>query len=244
MGSPVALVTGGGSGIGLAVAEHLINQHGYKVAIIDIDSQRASEESSRLGSQNCLGITADVTDYDEQSRAFVQAFEWGGNRLDVFFANAGIGDQDSLYKDFAIDTQSNLPKPLNLRTIEVNLNAVIQGIHLARHFFTEKNNKKGGRIVATSSVVGLYPNYCLPLYAASKHGIVGLVRSLAPVYLKDNITINSLNPTLIDTNLMPKGVAGKYNSPENDTHVDGRESIRCYPQRRSAHWTSYGACTG
>lgn len=218
MNSPVALVTGGGSGIGLGVAEHLINHHGFKVAIIDIDSQRVKAESERLGSNNCLGIHADITDYDQQAQAFLQTFEWGANRLDLFFANAGIGDTDSLYKDMnGLDEKTGLPKPLDLRTIEVDLHAVLQGIHLARHFFSEKNLKGGGKIVVTSSVVGLYPNYAMPLYATAKHGVVGLVRSLAPVYLKDKITINVINPTLIYTNLMPKHVAEEFHKPDQTT---------------------------
>jgi 15-hydroxyprostaglandin dehydrogenase (NAD) len=217
MDSPVALVTGGASGIGLAVTEHLIHHYGYRVAIVDINPERVKEQSERLGSTACLGIQADVSDYAQQSKAFLQTFEWGGNRLDLFFANAGIGDDDSLYKDMQMDDDSGLPRALSLRTIDVNLYAVIQGTHLARHFFCEKNSKKGGRIVVTSSVAGLYPLYVLPLYTASKHGIVGLVRSLAPVYLKDNITINALNPTLVETNLMPKHVAEKHKDPKNLT---------------------------
>ena len=217
MSSPVALITGGASGIGLAVAEHLVHHYGYKVAILDISAERVQEESTRLGSNSCLGIQADITDYDQQAKAFVQAFEWGGNRLDVFFANAGIGDEDSLYQDMQMEESTGLPKPVNLRTLDVNLYAVIQGIHLARHFFCEKNSNKGGRIVATSSVAGLYPLYVIPIYSASKHGIVGLVRSLAPVYLKDNITINALNPTLVATNLMPRHVAENYSDPKNLT---------------------------
>ena len=218
MDSPVALVTGGGSGIGLAVAEHLINHHGWRVAILDIDEKRAKEESARLGSKNCFGIHVDITDYDQLARAFLQIFEWGGNRLDLFFANAGVGESDSLYKDlFGINEDTGLPKPLNLRTIDVNLNATLQGIHLARHFFLEKNSKRGGKIVVTSSVVGLYPNMCMPLYAASKHAIVGLVRSLAPIYLKDNITTNAILPTLIETNLMPKHMVREFHEPEQTT---------------------------
>jgi 15-hydroxyprostaglandin dehydrogenase (NAD) len=160
----------------------------------------------------------DITDYDQQAQAFKTTFDWGDGRLDLFFANAGIGDSDSLYKDtFGLDDKTGLPKKLDLRAMDVNLNAMIQGIHLARHIFTEKNENPGGKIVTSSSVVGIYGNYAMPLYTSSKHGVVGLVRSLAPVYAKDNITINSLCPTLIETNLMPKEYVREFHVPEETT---------------------------
>lgn len=217
MNSPVALVTGGGSGIGLGVTEHLINLHGYRVAIVDRDAKRVKAESERLGSNNCLGIQGDVTNYEDQCKAFVQAFEWGGNRIDLFFANAGVGDSDSLYKDTATDEKTGLPKPLNLSIIDINLNAVLQGVHLARHFFSEKNSKPGGKIVITSSQLGLYANPPIPLYTTAKHGLVGLVRACAPIYLKDKITINAICPTLIKTNLMPSHITDEFHVPEQTT---------------------------
>lgn len=218
MSSPVALVTGGGSGIGLGVTEHLINHHGYRVAIIDRDAKRVKEESERLGSNNCLGIACDVTDYNAQCQAFVQAFEWGGNRLDMVFLNAGVGDSDSLYKDTAIDEKTGLPKPLNLSIIDINLTAVLQGVHLARHFFREKNSHQHTcRIVITSSQLGLYANPPVPLYTTAKHGLVGLVRACAPIYLKDRITINAICPTLIRTNLMPADITEEFHVPEQTT---------------------------
>ena len=75
MSTPVALITGGGSGIGLAVAEHLIRFHGFKVAIADIVQERVTEQASRLGSDSCLALHLDVTDYDSLCKAFVQTFE-------------------------------------------------------------------------------------------------------------------------------------------------------------------------
>lgn len=192
MSAPVALITGGGSGIGLAVTEHLINHYGYRVGIVDIDADRAASQAARIGEQHCLGLHADVCDYDQLADAFLQTFLWGGHRLDLFFGNAGIGDSDSMYKDLALDEHTGLPLPLDLRCVDVDLLAVMQGVHLARHFFAEKNNddgaggarRKGGvkRVVVTSSVLGLYANHALPQYCAAKHGLVGFVRSCAPVY--------------------------------------------------------------
>lgn len=212
MSNPVALVTGGGSGIGLAVTEHLIRFHGFRVVIVDIDAERGKAEAERL---NTLFVQADVTDYEQQAKAFQQAFEWGGNRLDVFFANAGIGDRDSVYKElFGLDESTGLPKPLNLQTLDVNVSAIIQGVHLARHFFLSKNSQLGGKIVITSSCLGVYSNPALPLYTASKHALVGFVRSTAPVFAGSRITINALLPVMIETNLMPEPVRPLWDSKQ------------------------------
>lgn len=207
--SPVAIVTGGGSGIGFAIAEHLIQFYGYKVAIFDMDERRIKESGIQLG-DHCLAVHVDVTDYDQQAKAFLKTWEWGGCRLDSVYLNAGIGDTDSLYKDFAIDEQTGLPRPLDLRTMDVNLNAVIQGIHLARHFFSEKNTIRGGQIVVTASMFGLYPTHAVPLYSTSKHAVVGLVRSLAPVYAKDSISINALCPALVDTHIIREDIMRQW----------------------------------
>ncbi|KAF2772918.1 NAD(P)-binding protein, partial [Teratosphaeria nubilosa] len=183
MSQPVALVTGGGSGIGLAVTEHLTNFHGYKVAVLDINAERGQAEVDSLnaGSDNCLFLHVDVTTYDQQAQAFKQIYEWGGNRLDLFFANAGIGDTDSIYKNlYGIDEATGLPKTLHLTCLDVNLNAVLQGIHLARHFFELRG--KGGKIVITSSCAGVYHLHAAPQYTASKCALVGLVRATAPVF--------------------------------------------------------------
>jgi 15-hydroxyprostaglandin dehydrogenase (NAD) len=145
------------------------------------------------------------------------SFEWGGNRLDLFFANAGTGESDSMYKAMhGVDGKTGLPKALNLKTMDINLDAVIQGIHLARYFFTEKNNTPGGTIIANSGVVGIYAIHPLPMYTATKYGVVGLVRALAPVYYKDNITINCLCPTLVDTNLIPKHIIEEFNVTDKE----------------------------
>ncbi|KAF7190326.1 Short-chain dehydrogenase/reductase ATR7 [Pseudocercospora fuligena] len=214
MASPVALITGGASGIGLAVAEHLIQFYGYKVAICDIVKSRVQAQTAALGTDHCLGLCFDVADYSALAKAFIQCYEWGGNRMDLVYLNAGIGDTDSLYKDLHIDSNTGLPAPVDLRVLDVNLHAVINGINLARHFFLEKNERRGGRIAVTSSVLGLYPNHSIPLYTASKHALVGLVRALAPVYAKDNISINAILPTMIDTNLMPEMIRPLWNKDQ------------------------------
>jgi len=219
MSKPVALITGGANGIGFAVAEHLILRHGYRVSIIDVNAESGKAAATQLNAagDNCLFLRVDVTDYRGQAEAFQKTFEWGGNRLDLFFANAGIGDSDSVYKDlFDLDEKTGLPKPLNLKVLDVNLNAVLNGVNLARHFLTVKNSdpSKGGKIWVTSSCVGLYPNHCIPLYTASKHALIGFVRSTAPVLAGLNISINAILPTLIETNLMPEAIRPLWDRSE------------------------------
>lgn len=209
MSQPVALVTGGASGIGLAVAEHLANYYGYKVALLDIDASRGRAAALDLnaGGDRCLFLHVDVSDYSQQAQAFQQVFEWGGNRLDVFFANAGIGDTGSVYKDLAgIDAATGLPRPADLKIVDVNLNAVLQGTHLARHFFAKNSSRRaGGHVIVTASCLGVYPLHALPLYSATKHALVGFVRSTAPVFKHAlGIAINAILPNMVETNLMPE----------------------------------------
>ena len=151
MSKPVAFVTGGGSGIGLACSTHLISR-GYRVYIVDLDDTRGNEAAKTLG-EECRYEKVDVSNYSQQAHAMKNAFEWGGNRIDLLVANAGIADTQSIYKDGELD-EEGLPKPLSLKAVNVNQDAVIQGVWLFRHF-ARKNKTPGGKVVITSSVVGL-----------------------------------------------------------------------------------------
>lgn len=151
MSQPVAIVTGGASGIGLAVTKHLLSR-GYKVVIADFnpEGEKIAEE---LGS-SCSFYQTDVSKYEQQAALFNHTFKWGGDRLDFVHLNAGIDDKQSLYeKDAALD-ENGLPLPLNLKTLDVDLDAVFQGVWLFKHF-ARKNKSPGGKIVVTSSAAGI-----------------------------------------------------------------------------------------
>ena len=155
MSKPVAIVTGAASGIGLAMTKHLLSR-GYKVAMADMNSNEGERLHSELGSDTMFHQT-DVSSYDQQAALVSQAFEWGGNRLDFFAANAGIDDRQSLYQDNStVELNANgVPKPLNLKTMDVDLNAVLQAIWLFKYYAGKNTGKKGGNIVITSSAAGL-----------------------------------------------------------------------------------------
>jgi len=157
MSKPVAIVTGAGSGIGEGVATHLYSK-GYKVVIADLNPTTGEKVASNLG-PNAKFIQADVSSYHSQALLFKQAYEWGGNRLDFFHANAGIDDRQILYgaEDKEELDDEGLLKPLNTKTMQVNLEAVIQGLWLFKYYVRRSKEVGGGKgkFVATSSAAGL-----------------------------------------------------------------------------------------
>lgn len=151
MSKPVAIVTGAASGIGLAVSKHLLSK-GYRVVLADVNGQEGNQAASELG-DDAVFHKADVSVYAEQAALFQKAFTWGGDRLDFLAANAGIDDRQSLYETEEALDENGVPKPLNLKTIEVDLQAVFQGIWLFKHYARKSPNPKG-KIVITSSAAG------------------------------------------------------------------------------------------
>lgn len=156
MSKPVAIVTGAGSGIGEAVAKHLHGK-GYKVVVADLNSTAGQRVVDDLG----IGahfIQTDVSDYRSQALLFKHAFEWGGNRLDFFHANAGIDDRQKLHgsEEQELDDEG-LVKPLNTKTMDVNLEAVIQGLWLFKYYVRCSKEAGGGKghFIATSSAAGI-----------------------------------------------------------------------------------------
>jgi 15-hydroxyprostaglandin dehydrogenase (NAD) len=203
MAPPVAIITGASSGIGLALTKYLLER---KWSVVMGDENPQKEDLS-----NTLFIKTDVTSWDQQANLFQKGYEWQG-RLDFFAANAGIDDRDDI---FASITSENPPKQPNLKTFEVNLFGTYYGIKLAAHYFSLDSTKAGkpkpgGKIVVTSSAAGIYPMPVCPQYASSKHGLVGLVRSLAPVAMPVNIRINALCPALVKTGLAPPGLLDSF----------------------------------
>ncbi|KAF2121853.1 hypothetical protein BDV96DRAFT_459886, partial [Lophiotrema nucula] len=203
MSKPVGIVTGAGSGIGLAVATHLISK-GYKVVIADLNPKTGEEAAKSLGADATF-IQCDVASYQAQARLFKQAYEWGGNRLDFCHANAGIDDRQYLYDENEGLDAEGLVKPLNTKSMNVNLEAVIQGLWLFKYYVRRSKEAGGGKgkFVATSSAAGLYMMTTNPQYTASKYGVIGLVRAAGPVFVEEGITVNCICPGFIPTNLCP-----------------------------------------
>lgn len=153
MAPPVAVVTGGASGIGLACAQRLL-ERGYKVVIADLNHEDGTKLQAELG-DNVLFQRCDVSDYDQQAEVFRKAFEWGRGRLDFLAANAGVDDRQDLYqKEQPVDESGKLER-LNTKAIEVNLLGPMQGIWLFRHYARQSPKDMVRKIVITSSMLGI-----------------------------------------------------------------------------------------
>lgn len=152
MSKPTALVTGGASGIGLATTKYLLDK-GWKVVIVDLNKDVGTKLTEELGGDVSF-FYADVTAYADQIAMFKHTFSWGGGRLDLFAANAGIVDTEDIFAKTQVLDDNGYPKELDLKTMDVDLTAVIQGCWIYKHF-ARKNAIPGGKIVITSSVGGI-----------------------------------------------------------------------------------------
>ena len=134
----------------------------------------------------------EVVDVDNAFSTCVH--ELGG--VDIAHLNAGIA--------IGVADITQLDDATYRRIQRVNVDGVVYGTRAAIRAMTERgaNTRRGGAIVATSSLAGLIPFPPDPVYDGGKHFVVGLVRSLAPTLAPLGITVNTVNPGLVDTNIM------------------------------------------
>lgn len=149
MANKVALITGGASGMGLAVAETLAPK-GWTVHLLDFNEKAGIAAAQSL--PNAKFHKVDVTSWDGLSKAFDAVFSQD-RRLDFVFANAGIVERDNFYD--TPDTDGIPPEP-NQMTTDINLKAGINQSYLALHYFRRSPTKgKDCSLVMTASVGGL-----------------------------------------------------------------------------------------
>ena len=185
----VAVITGATGGIGSAAAR-LFAEEGARVALVDLDEAALREVALSIGEDKASYTAADVTQPDQTQNYINAAVErWGG--IDVLLANAGIEGTLSLITDYPIDVFD--------RVMAVNVRGVWLGLKYAIPAMRERG---GGSIVITSSTAGIggTPEMCA--YGASKHAVIGLMRTAALEFAPDGIRVNTVNPAPIETRMM------------------------------------------
>lgn len=197
------LVTGGGSGIGLATVLYL-HQSEYHNNVVAVDRAVSSPglESLRKSSR-FLYIQCDVTSWESQRTAFQRVADFYG-RIDCVFINAGVAEMGEQIFTDAYDAQGNLEEP-DRRTIDIDIRAVGDSLKLAMYHLrndTDPKTKKrkgsgrgeGGSVVMTASLAGYLASAGAPLYSAAKHGVVGYLRALKSDCAKVGVALSVIAP--------------------------------------------------
>ena len=174
----VALITGGAGGLGAATARAL-RAEGVEVVIADVDEDGGEAVAAELDG---AFIATDVSSPEANRAMFEFATERCGG-VDLVYLNAGVASGIGLGEDFDVERYR--------RVMGINLDGVVFGVHEAMPVLRARG---GGAIVATASLAGLTAVPYDPLYAANKHAVVGLTRSLGPALAEEGIRFNAVCP--------------------------------------------------
>ncbi|KXS94592.1 hypothetical protein AC578_1782 [Pseudocercospora eumusae] len=194
-----ALITGGASGMGLEVAKALANRGDWHVHLLDLNVDRGNEAVTTIGNDKATFHETNVLHYDSLASTFHKVYD-SSNRLDLVFANAGIVERFNFYEPHPIGRP---PPPPDQLVIDINLKSVINTVWLSQHYFRQSTHGDDKNLIITASVGAIYRCQVSPSYCASKHGVLGLMRSIAPHFYKhDGIRVNAICPASVKTNLL------------------------------------------
>ena len=185
-----ALITGGGTGIGAATAEFL-HAAGARISVLGRRLEPLLDVASGVGG---TPIQCDVTDHDNIARAFDQARAANG-LIDLLIVNAGIAESAPFHK---------MTREGWDRIIAVNLTGAFDTVQAA---LPDLLKAEDARVVFIASVASLRGVPYAAHYAASKHGLLGLMRSMAAEYAKSRMTVNAVCPGYVDTPMTDQSVA-------------------------------------
>jgi NAD(P)-dependent dehydrogenase (short-subunit alcohol dehydrogenase family) len=199
-----ALVTGGGSGIGHAAAELLL-ERGARVAVLDRDVSRAPERAQR--------IVCDVTD-DEAVRAAVEEAAGLLGGLDVVVNNAGVGAQGTV--------EANDDEEWH-RVFDVN---VVGMVRVARAALPHLRRSEHAAIVNTSSIAATGGLPDRALYSSTKGAVLSLTLAMAADHLADGIRVNCVNPGTADTPWIQRLLAAADDPEAERARLEARQPIK------------------
>ena len=183
-----ALITGGGTGIGFSIAEGLVAQ-GVHVTI----TGRRQEVLDEVATAGMTGMAMDVRDEDDVRAKIAAAVEANGP-IQICIPNAGIAEGKAVHKT-TMDFWRNM--------MSTNLDGAFLTI---RESLTSMRQTDWGRVIAISSLAGLRGLKGAACYSASKHGMIGLIRSLSEDYLGAPYTFNAICPGYVETPIVTRNI--------------------------------------
>lgn len=217
----VAIVTGGGGGIGLAIAANVVSAGGA-VVIGDLNEERGRDAVERLGDAARF-VRADVAE-ESDVEALVTAAVDSFGRLDALFNNAGVGGAFGPITEQTVEGWDT--------TFAINARSVFLGTkHAARRMIEQGG---GGAIVNTASVAGLSGGGGPQAYSAAKAAVIGFTRATAAELAEHRIRVNAVCPGAIYTELLHRG------RPEQTDQW--REQIQPWPDRGEPEMIADVAC--
>ena len=202
-----ALITGGGTGIGAAAAATL-SAAGAKLSLL---GRRMDPLLAVAKDHGGTAIQCDVTNPKRITEAFNEARAHHGP-IDLLIVNAGIAESAPFHK-MASDSWN--------RIISTNLTAAFD---CAREAIADLLKSDNGRMIFVASVAGLRGVPYAAHYAASKHGVIGLMRSLAAEYAKTKLTVNAVCPGYVDTPMTDLSIA-RVSKITGRSETDSRSAI-------------------
>jgi len=197
----VAVVTGGGSGLGEAIAEHLAGE-GHSVAVLDIDGDAAEQVATKLQDRGAraIAIAADVADPDAVTESFQQTRDLLGP-TGILVTSAAVAGF-TRFDEISLEEWN--------RYLAVNLTGTFLCMQAA---LTDMVEAQWGRIVTISSAAGQTGAVRQGHYAATKGGVIALTKTVAAEYAAKGITANTIPPFVIDTPMLREQQAAKKLPP-------------------------------
>jgi NAD(P)-dependent dehydrogenase (short-subunit alcohol dehydrogenase family) len=193
----VALVTGGGSGLGQAAAR-LLAGRGARVVVADINESGGAETVQQCidAGSEAVFVRTDVTiEADVQGAVATAVDRW--DRLDAAINNAGINGPTKMIADYTLDEWNTV--------LAINLTGIFLGL---KYEVPQMLAQGGGAIVNTSSGAGLRGFALLPAYVATKHAVLGLTKAAALAYVKEGVRVNAVCPGSTRTPLLEGFMGG------------------------------------